>query len=190
MTPAQARNIIIGTLAVLLGLALFDRATGQTRIEMVHGSRLVVLDGDTVTLSCEPKSGNRFSAQSTTNTCSERIRIYNIDAPEIGSARCAAERDMGIEARDALTRLLDQRSVTIHRCEPQPCEPKSGNRFSAESTANICSYRCTDRFGRTLARLETAAGDIGAAMIRAGKALPWQPGIAAHDARAAIFCGR
>lgn len=180
MTPAHARNIIVGTLAVLAGLALFDRATGQTRIEMVHGSRFVVIDGDTVNLG------------------SERIRIYNIDAPEIGHARCAAERDMGLEARDALARLLDGRSVTIHRCEPQPCEPKKpvpdairdGNRFSAESTANICSYRCADRFGRTLARLETAAGDIGAAMIKAGKAMPWQPGPEAHTARAAIFCGR
>lgn len=168
---AMTRTITSGLIAIAIGLLMIAGAVQAVRgevplAETVPPGRIVIIDGDTVELPC--------IAPACTGV--ERIRIYNIDAPEIGGARCAAEREMGLEAKAALAALLHGQPVTIHRCEPaeHPTYPP----------------RCRDRFGRTLARLATPAGDVGEAMIARGKALPWAPGRAAHDARAAIFCGR
>lgn len=170
----RARALLSGLLALAAGLVILLVAVQLARaeaprIEMVHGDRLIIIDGDTVHLSCAADGGPAVAER---RACPERIRIYNIDAPEIGHARCAAEREMGVEARAALARLLAGQSVTIHRCEPGPHGP-----------------RCIDPYGRTLARLVTAAGDVGEAMIRRGRAMPWQPGPAAAQARASVFCG-
>lgn len=113
-----------------------------------------VIDGDTVELS----SG-------------ERVRIYNIDAPETHEPRCDAERRIGEAATTLLRSWLLAPDVTISRCEPS-------------------TGRCLDKYGRTLATLATKyEGDLGEAMIAMGLALPWQPGRDAHDARARYWCG-
>ena len=77
----------------------------------------------------------------------EKIRIVNIDAPELGGARCAAERARAIAA----TRWLAD----------QLAEP-----ISIERTG-------IDRYGRTLARVSIAGVDIGGQLIAAGFAKPW-----------------
>ncbi|PZR92307.1 MAG: nuclease [Stutzerimonas stutzeri] len=100
----------------------------------------------------------------------ERIRIHNIDAPETRGARCEAELVLGLRAKERLAGLLRAGPVTIDRCE--------------------ASGRCTDRYGRTLARLRTAAGDVGAVLVREGLAQPWQPGRAAAERRVQQWCGR
>jgi endonuclease YncB( thermonuclease family) len=80
----------------------------------------------------------------------EKIRIAGIDAPELRGA-CAEERALARIATDRLAALLSTGPVGIVR---------TGR----------------DRLGRTLARLTVGDADIGAAMIAARLARPWQPG--------------
>lgn len=84
----------------------------------------------------------------------ERIRIENIDAPEINGARCAAEKALGRKAAERLTQLL---SAGDWRLERAPGE-----------------RRDADRYGRKLRRVITAEGDIGRILIAEGLARPWE----------------
>lgn len=168
MIPRPRKAFTMLAVAVWLALFLLSLASAlrgaaaQSRLELVDGDRIVIIDGDTIALPCEPSLG----------LCrSERIRILNIDAPETGRARCEAERIAGLAAKEALARHLRGRSITITRCEPE-------------------TGRCEDRYRRTLARLSTPAGDIGAALVASGHALPWRPGPDAARARAQHWCGR
>lgn len=101
-----------------------------------------VHDGDTVTL------------------CSgERVRILDIDAPELaGSPRCKDRRKrasawcdhrQGIASRDALAAFLRGGPVRIDR-------------------------QAKDRYGRTLARLTVNGKDAGAYLIAHGYARRWR----------------
>lgn len=114
------------------------------RSETVDGSRITVIDGDTVDLST-----------------GERIRIYNIDTPEL-SGRCEREREVARAAKRRLIRLLAGRAVSVERCEPADAP---GNTSGRE--------RCRDRHGRTLARLVTDLGDVGLILVSEGLATRW-----------------
>ncbi|MEL7755241.1 thermonuclease family protein [Citromicrobium bathyomarinum] len=74
----------------------------------------------------------------------EKIRLLEIDAPEL-DATDPDERRRAILARARLVALLDGEAVIIRR---------DGH----------------DCFGRTLARIETAQGDVGQALLREGLA--------------------
>ena len=139
---------------LVLALVLASPAiAGINPPEPVHGP-IRVIDGDTIQLD----SG-------------ERVRIYNIDAPETHKPRCAAEGLLGAAAAAYLTAWLDRGGVAISRCE-------------------VGTGRCKDRYGRTLATVTTAAkGDVGKALVTAGAALPWHPGRAAKTARLRHWCG-
>ena len=134
---------------------------GECRWVTGEGERAIIIDGDTVALPC-PELG----------LCrQERVRILNIDAPETGRrAVCEAEASAGLAAKAALRALLAGQPVEITRCE-------------------IKTGRCHDRYGRTLARLATSAGDIGQALIASGHALPWASGPAAKFERQSHWCG-
>jgi len=88
---------------------------------------------------------------------SERIRIENIDAPEMrGSPKCTDRRRRGwcdyalaIKSRDALRSFLSGGAVIIIRTG-------------------------TDRYGRTLARVSVKGNDAGRHLIDLGLARPWQ----------------
>jgi endonuclease YncB( thermonuclease family) len=90
----------------------------------------------------------------------ERIRIANIDAPEVrGSARCIRRRGganpswcdyaAGERSRDALAGFLASGRVIIHR-------------------------QGQDRYGRTLATLSVNGRDAGAYLVRLGLARWWR----------------
>ncbi len=80
---------------------------------------------------------------------SERVRIVNIDAPEVGDgAKCAYEAMLGIDAKVALAELLSSGDVEINR---------DGK----------------DRYGRTLAVVTVDGIDVGVQLIRIGVARPW-----------------
>lgn len=89
-----------------------------------------VVDGDTVWLD------------------GEKIRLVNIDAPEV-KARCLAERDRAGAATRELASLLHSQPIRIQR-------------------------RGEDRFGRTLAALSTPAGDVGDLLVRRDLAVTWR----------------
>lgn len=88
----------------------------------------------------------------------ERIRIANIDAPELpGSPKCAARRGAtawcdyraGAEARDALRGLIGGRAVTIER-------------------------QGIDPYGRTLALVSVGGVDVGEWLVQRGLARRWR----------------
>ncbi|RUV98341.1 thermonuclease family protein [Mesorhizobium sp. M5C.F.Ca.IN.020.14.1.1] len=83
-----------------------------------------------------------------------RIRIANIDAPEIRDFHCDAERRLGLVAKRRMVELLASGPVTVH-----PGDPKSG--------------RLKDRYGRMLATIEVDGRDVGEIMIGEGLARPW-----------------
>lgn len=93
----------------------------------------------------------------------EHIRLMAIDAPELSRPRCAVETLAAREATAKLRQLLAGQPVTIER-------------------------HGLDRYGRTLARLTTPAGDVEDAMLAAGLALPYERGREAWARRADYWC--
>jgi len=101
----------------------------------VEAGHLRVIDGDTLEL----------------RATGERIRIANIDTPEISEPRCAAERRHGLEAKARVQALLARASAI----ELRPIGRE-------------------DRYGRTLARVRADGRDLGGELIRDGLARPWR----------------
>ncbi len=115
------------------------------RAEPISGPVRIV-DGDTIALP----SG-------------EIVRILNIDAPETrlcermppgarSCARCAADAEAGQRAKARLTELLSAAPLDIQRCD---------------------GSRCTDPYGRTLARISAGGRDVGEILITEGLASRW-----------------
>jgi len=82
----------------------------------------------------------------------EKIRIIGLDAPETFRADCDDERRRGLDAKARLVQLLDQSEWSVHR---------TGR---------------TDRYGRTLARLEAGGRDVASVLISEGHARPYNGG--------------
>jgi endonuclease YncB( thermonuclease family) len=92
---------------------------------------LYVVDGDTIKLG------------------TQSLRLLNIDAPEVGRAACAEERERGVRATERLRAMMAEGAVSIH---------PNGK---------------ADRYGRPLVRLQTNARDAGDRLITEGLAKPW-----------------
>lgn len=126
-------------LCAALALAAFVIARGElpeAPADAVPGSSVGapvrVIDGDTI------------------DVAGERVRLVNIDTPEMPpKARCAAEADGALRARDRLQALVASGDVALARTG-------------------------TDRYGRTLAHVSVDGADVGHALIAAGLARPWE----------------
>lgn len=81
----------------------------------------------------------------------EKIRLDGYDSPEMGEPKCARPAAGAVAARTALTELLNSGQVELDR-------------------------RGTDRYGRTLARVNVDGLDIAKAMIGAGHGRRYTPG--------------
>jgi micrococcal nuclease len=77
----------------------------------------------------------------------EKVRVETIDAPEV-KGRCASETALAARATRRLAQLLSNRSIELSR-------------------------NGTDRYGRTLARVRTSGGDVGAVLVGEGLAQRW-----------------
>ena len=95
----------------------------------MEAGSIIITDGDTIRLGAE------------------RIRVVNIDAPEL-TGRCDSERLLALAAKDRLALILDARQPEIAR---------TGK----------------DRFGRTLAYVRVSGADVGEMLIFAHLAVPW-----------------
>lgn len=95
-----------------------------------------VADGDTVTIE------------------GERIRIANIDTPEIHHAKCDAERRLALVAKRRLQSLLGSGHIDIARGDP-------------------VDGRQRDRYGRTLATITVDGRDVGDILVDEGLARQW-----------------
>ena len=92
---------------------------------------------------------------------SERIRIANVEAPEIFEPGCRREREIGLKAKERLGQLIASGASQIER-------------------------EGTDAIGRTLARVRTGETDVGQTLLNEGLALP---GGATSNARLKHWCG-
>ncbi|TXR50078.1 thermonuclease family protein [Phyllobacterium endophyticum] len=104
--------------------------------QFLAGPSLYVVDGDTIHYN------------------GEKIRIANIDTPEISQAKCESELKRGLEAKAALKELVDGRPLIIDRGDPH-------------------TGRMTDQYGRTLALVSTGGRDVGTILIQQRHARPW-----------------
>lgn len=108
----------------------------QARFAMCIGGErhTCVVDGDTIWLN------------------DEKIRIADIDAPEVYSPDCAAERALGIRATERLTQWLNAGAFEVH---PNP------------------DGRDTDRYGRKLRVLARSGESAVKALEVEGLATRW-----------------
>ncbi len=104
--------------------------------QFLAGPSLYVVDGDTIHYN------------------GERIRIANIDTPEITQAECDSELKRGLEAKAFLKELIDGRPLIINRGDPH-------------------TGRMTDQYGRTLALVSTGGRDVGTILVQRRLARPW-----------------
>lgn len=80
----------------------------------------------------------------------DKIRIADIDAPEIFSPRCRSEKQIGEIARDRLLVLLNAGGFTL-----------------------VSGWRDTDRYGRKLRTVTRAARSLGETLVEEGLARRW-----------------
>jgi nucleoside 2-deoxyribosyltransferase/endonuclease YncB( thermonuclease family) len=142
--------IALALLVVIAAAFAWDRARADIR----------VIDGDTIVVD------------------GEKVRIVGLDAPEIGRARCPAERRLGEAARQRLAQLLTD-----------ACGPLSR---AGEACLRMQRQPLPDRYGRTLARLAPGGEDVTRAMIGAGLAEPYTcrgAGAGARCPRRPDWCG-
>ena len=80
-----------------------------------------------------------------------KIRLADIDAPEVFSPKCASEAARGKRATQRLLELMNARAVPAGRA----------------------AARDEDRYGRKLWTIERAGRSLGATLVAEGLARPW-----------------
>ncbi len=113
--------------------ALLTLAVAIAAAEPIGVARII--DGDTLEL-----------------TSGERIRVLDVDTPELHGARCNREFALAMRAKERLEELV-----------------ASGRRFSISRQGH-------DRYRRVLAEVSIGGEDVAALLIREGLALPYRPG--------------
>lgn len=142
--------IVCGTLAIRGDGGTSGQTANATRIAgggnfgrcIFPRQRHCVLDGDTI----------RYAGMT--------IRLRGIDAPELFSPRCAAERALAIRARDRLIELLNEGPFEV----------------------SYLGGRDRDRYGRSLRQLMRNGTSMGDRLVDEGLAQPWR-------GRHANWCG-
>ncbi|QRM34842.1 thermonuclease family protein [Microvirga sp. VF16] len=105
--------------------------------QTINPRNLCVIDGDTVWILGPDRS------------VSEKIRLQNVNAPELRRPRSRRELNKAVAATEFLRDRVERaRSATIRR-------------------------RGKDRYGRTLARIAIDGSDLGHLLVRAGHAKRW-----------------
>jgi micrococcal nuclease len=122
-------------------------------------SAIEVVDGDTIRVS------GSYTLLSGETLGHDRIRLLDLDAPEIFSPRCRAELERG-QAAAAQVRGLVQSAVD----------------------AEIVLNGQRDKYHRPLARLLLDGGDVATILLHEDLAIPWRPGRAAWEARGRHWC--
>lgn len=119
------KGLVVGTLALVIAASA---AHGRER------SPVWVIDGDTIDIR------------------GTRVRVANLDAPDIGShAKCAGEERLGQEAKRYAIQLI-----------------------RGAKRVEIVNPERLDRYGRTVAHVSIDGRDFGDTMLRAGQARPWR----------------
>lgn len=145
-----ARAIVLAALALpVVGTAgsAAEWSGRPTTSQPVEVSSIGVVDGDTIKID------------------GTRIRLLDIDTPEIFHPRCPAERQRGQEARRRLEALI-----------------------AGAARAQLVGDGARDKNGRPLAHLIVDGRDVGTALMAEGLALPWRRGRPAWIERGQHWC--
>lgn len=130
VTPTAAW-LTSGRLVAQADAAPRQEATSGAAVGQIRAADIRITDGDTF------------------RVLEERIRIENIDTPEMpGRARCPAEAKLALQAKARLGQLLASGDIRLAR-------------------------RGEDRYGRTLARVSVNGVDVGEQLVREGAAQRW-----------------
>lgn len=134
LAPGLALCLVVAV-AVFYRLAPRESAEVSVAFTMCADQiqRNCVIDGDTFRLD------------------GERVRIEDIDAPEIFSPKCTRERSIGIQAKQELLALLNDGRFTLARYQDDE----------------------RDVYGRKLWAVERGGQSIGAALVEKGLARRW-----------------
>ncbi|WP_246710501.1 thermonuclease family protein [Martelella soudanensis] len=119
----------------------------QTTIE-TNAGEINVYDGDTIKIG------------------GQRMRLLDIDTPEISKPRCSYEEKVGYLARDRLRELI-------------------GHAGSVE----IIDSGTTDKYGRSLIHVQVDGRDAGKILVFEDLALRYRGGSAAWNDRKRHWCG-
>jgi micrococcal nuclease len=135
LLPLGGLGLAIGAAVATLAYAVQDHPTSSQSEGSPHSIRTI--DGDTVEFD------------------GERVRISNLDAPEMpGRARCAREAELALAAKAKLTTILSVRGARIELIRD--------------------TIRPKDRYGRTLGRITVDGVDVAEPLTAAGVARPWR----------------
>ena len=145
-------------LAILFRLVI---GSAPAHAETLPGDRIVILDGDTVALPCDPAKGLYPG-------CAEHIRFVTIDAPETFRPRCDAERPAGLAAKARLAELIRGHDVSIAR---------EGRDRYGRTLARL-----------TAIAPDGSTVDVEADLAAHGLALPYAPGRQAWGQRCRHWC--
>ncbi|MEZ0168358.1 thermonuclease family protein [Microvirga sp. TS319] len=128
---------LIPIAVAMLFLWLIWRVIRHSTRETIDPRTLCVVDGDTIWILKPDR------------TVSEKVRVQNIDAPELRRPRSRRELSRAVAATEFVRDTIRQAdTVTIRR-------------------------RGKDRYGRTLARIAIDGLDLGRLLIRRGHARRW-----------------
>ncbi|MEO1988864.1 MAG: thermonuclease family protein [Martelella sp.] len=119
----------------------------QTTI-VTSAGEISVYDGDTIKID------------------GQRMRLLDIDTPEISKPRCSYEEEVGYEARDRLRELISQ-----------------------AGSVEIIDSGTTDKYGRNLIYVEVDGRDAGKILVNEGLALRYRGGSPAWNERKRHWCG-
>lgn len=160
---------------ILAGLALASIAGGTEFVPMADGKSLPLVTqeatGAVPLAAMIPAKGPVIIIDGDTiRIDGVTIRLTEIDTPELRGSRCEAEYTAALAAKERLRALLNGGSVAY----------TVGGRYNPSGF---------DRYGRTVATVYAAGVDVGAALVREGYALAWEPGAEAKAARLAHWCG-
>ena len=130
-------HAVTAAMVAALVIWLLWRTIGPAAREPIDLRSLCVIDGDTLWI-LEPD-----------RTVFEKVRLQNVNAPELRRPRSRRELRRAVEATEFLRNRIEQaRSATIRR-------------------------RGKDQYGRTLARIAIDGHDLGRLLVRAGHAARW-----------------
>ncbi|MHC1548807.1 thermonuclease family protein [Phyllobacterium sp. K27] len=128
--------------------------------ETYAGDRIVIIDGDTIALPCNPANGYKRG-------CAEKIRLLDIDAPETSKPSCEKELTTGLAAKERLRELVEKETIAVERSGRKDQYRRSLARLKFED-----------------------GSDIGSILIAENLALPYRAGAAAKLSRTQHWCAQ
>lgn len=136
-TAPTAIYVVTGRLVSEASATALPEARAEAAPDVAPGAAIVFWSDVRVT------DGDTFRVHE------ERIRIANIDTPEMpGRARCDVEAELALRAKARLGELLSGGEIRLSR-------------------------QGEDRFGRTLARVSVDGSDVGEQLVRERVAQRW-----------------